>query len=95
MKTVAFLKYVYLSLLDKAYFLQFYRLLLTQSLSYNIFLHHADGFTSIDTVIPDNINPESTRLSSTTLHTKMSMKGTIAPSYEDAHNLLTTMTDGY
>ena len=41
-ETMSFLKYVYLSLLDKAHFLQFYNLLLTQATEYNIFLRLVD-----------------------------------------------------
>ena len=46
-------------------------------------------------VIPDGIGSKCIRLSSTTLHTKLSMKGTINPAYKDAHNLLAATTDGY
>ena len=94
-QTVSFLKYVHLSLLDKEHFLQFYELLLTQATGYTVFLRPSDDITSTNTVVPDGMDPKSTQVSATTLHSKLSMKGTIADTYTDAHNLLATTTDGY
>ena len=94
-ETVSFLKYVYLSLLDKAHFLQFYNLLLTQATEYNIFLRLANDIAPADSVIPDNMDQKCTQMMATALHTKLSMKGTISSSYSDAHNIFATTTDGY
>ena len=61
-ETMSFLKYVYLSLLDKAHFLQFYNLLLTQATEYNIFLRPANNITPADSVIPDNMDKKCTQM---------------------------------
>ena len=47
-ETIAFLKYVHISLLDKNHILQFYNLLLTQACGYNIFLRPTSDITSTD-----------------------------------------------
>ena len=92
---MSFLKYAHISLLDKAHFLQFYELLFTQATGYNIFIHPTSDIAPTDTVVPDGMDPKSTQVSANTLHSKLSMRGTISESYKDAHNIVTTMTDGY
>ena len=94
-ETNSFLKYVHLSLLDKAHILSFYDLLLTQAIGHNIFLRPANEITRTKGVVPDGLNATCTQLTATALHSKLSATGTINAAYIDAHNLLASTTDGY
>ena len=94
-ETSSFLKYVHLSLLDKAHILSFYDLILTQAIGHNIFLRPADEITPTHGVIPDGLDATCTQLTATALHSKLSATGTIHVSYTDAHNVLASTTDGY
>jgi len=91
----SFLKYVHLSLLDKAHILSFYDLLLTQAIGHNIFLRPASEITRSEGVVPDGLDATCTQLTATALHSKLSATGTINMAYVDAHNLLASTTDGY
>ena len=93
--TNSFLKYVHLSLLDKAHILSFYDLLFTQAIGHNIFLRPAKEIAPSRGVIPDGLDATCTQLTATALHSKLSATGTIHVSYTDAHNLLASTTDGY
>ena len=94
-ETNSFLKYVHLSLPDKAHILSFYDLFLTQAIGHNIFLCLAKEITPSRGVIPDGLDDTCTQLTATALHSKLSATGKIHVSYTDAHNLLASTTDGY
>ena len=93
--TNSFLKYVHLSLLDKAHILRFYDLLLIQAIGHNIFLRLASAITRSEGVVPDGLDATCTQLAATALHFKLSATGTINAAYVDSHNLFASTIDGY